>query len=251
VGPYIPIPPYVRFAIGPRTIYLPGASGLVHVDPRTGAQLGVEPLSGPSVVVGGGDEVQTCATLLLRIYDAVCDGAAGRWATFPRQGAAPTSAVWVVNDRSADDRGSRLLRLDPATGAVVGAVPAGLSTVSNIDVDRTGAIWLAGYHGVSRVTPTGRITRITRSVGRWPSVAVNNHAAWVVGHFARATEGGTGIKRLQRIDLATGLRVGRPLLLGTEALGGYPQNAIVSRGGSAWIAGPGGGQITRVYLPAR
>ena len=160
----------------------------------------------------------------------------------------PVRAVWIA---AQDDYGEdgRLLRLDPATMAVTGSLPAPAAS-TDVDVDSAGTLWTGSFSGVFRITQDGRLSRV-RTLGRWPSVAVNRFAAWTVDHAARGTRQGPVITpRLQRVDLRTGAWVGRPLILGTLLRSGA-RNRIRIRGGSAWIAGPGLGEITRVYLPAR
>jgi hypothetical protein len=185
---------------------------------------------------------------------------ADRWVPFPRAGTAPTQAVWVIADPdNFDDRSGVLFRLDPATGGVSGIVDTGRSALYEIDVDDASALWLAGFHGVSRLTPDGRRTTVgvltttgrTPALGRWPSVAVSPVAAWGVGHAVSKRDGTVvATRRLQRVDLRTGRPVGRPLALATVPKT-FDQNVIRIRGGSAWITGPRLGELTRVYLPPR
>ena len=143
-----------------------------------------------------------------------------------------------------------------ASGAVHVQVEV-FGSITSRSVDHRGGLWLGGYQGASLVRASGERVRIKRDDARWPAIDVDRRAAWLVGHSGtRSGAVTTFTKRLYRLDLLSGRRVGAPLVLGQVST--QPpyefevfSNAVEVGRGSAWVAGPKPGTITRVYLPMR
>jgi hypothetical protein len=252
VGPRITLPePTFDVGIQPGAIWVDrwadrthASRGLVKLDPSSGAQVGGPlPVAPDRTLDGGQLTISICGTAALGMYRVVC--AAANWHTVPN-----ARAVWIVAHTNDSHDAETAVRIDPATGAETARAPLA-PEVRGIDVDRSGAVWTSGYHGALRATARGSV-RVPRSVGAWPAVAVDRHAAWAVGQLVRRPPGGTLlIKRLQRLDLRTARPMGRPLVLGSVLGSFYPTNHIRIWAGSAWISGPRDGTLTRVYLPGR
>jgi len=263
VGPSIAFPERtVEAAVGAGAIWAvhytdPGFTHqeIVGLDPTSGAQVGPAIAMPPERTVANGIlSYEPCEPLALRLFDALCPGAP--WTPDRHAGVAPGGPVWVLAHTWDFHDGGTALRVDPATGRVLAKAALGFSA-SAPDVDRGGALWTAGYlqSPAKRTRPDGTVTAVPPSVGRSPGVAVDAHAAWVLGHAARRSNGRTILtKRLQRVDLQSARPVGKQLVLGSVPLDftlGTNRNVITIGSGSAWIVGPKFGTITRVYLPQR
>lgn len=201
---------------------------------------------------------------------AAIDPAAARVVTTARSGAAPAAAVWdgrsawvanagdgTVAHVGPDGRGvrlvavgdgptglaagggaiwavatdaHRLVRIDPATDAVVQRLPVG-NGASGVAV-AAGRVWVVeGIDGTVRAldVATGRRVR-TLLVGGTPvAVAAGAGAVWVADRDGRVV----------RIDPRSGE------VVATIALGAAPA-AIAAAAGSVWVADPLAGTLTRI-----
>ncbi len=143
--------------------------------------------------------------------------------------------------------------------AEVQRVTLGVSDITSTAVDRFGALWVGGSPSARRVRPGAERAEAVIPGARRGAVAVGQNAAWLVGQSARGIGGGDVrlTKRLFRVDLVTGRRVGAPLTLGSvvQRRGAYDRDIAVNRitigKSSAWISGPTPGTLTRVYLAKR
>jgi hypothetical protein len=169
--------------------------------------------------------------------------------------ARPVGGGWSIEIQNDEPKAPVAVRFNHV-GAEVVRVPI-FGRLTSDAVDHRGSLWIGGYQGASLIRRDGRRTVLKETGARWPAVAVDRHAAWLVGHSGTKRAGvSTFTKRLYRLDLATGRRVGKPLVLGGITMVGPPRfelvrNTIEVGRGSAWIEGPMPGTLTRVYLPRR
>ena len=112
---------------------------------------------------------------------------------------------------------ARLVRLDPASLAVTGALPLGSP---GFDLDPVaygdGAVWVLGSSGTQlwRIDPaTMRITRQQRTGGDATAVAYGDGAVWVAGSSGKP---GNGIE-LERFDPGSGQLTGLARLPGNQS----------------------------------
>jgi YVTN family beta-propeller protein len=147
--------------------------------------------------------------------------------------------IWVL------DAAGMVVRLDPATNAVVGKPLRGPANAVAIAVGR-GALWAtsvapgnigqAGEDAVTRIDPATGRTVATITVRRAPlDVAATPGAVWV-------TNSGGGGDSVARIDPQTNRVAGRPVTTGAS-----PQSLAVG-GGSLWVANHDADTVTRVDL---
>jgi YVTN family beta-propeller protein len=151
---------------------------------------------------------------------------------FPNAVAVGAGAVWVARD------GRRLIRIDPATAAIVARIGAGDELASERPCTLAvgaGAVWAVTASGVARINPqTNRLARVI-GVDEPACVAVGAGGVWVTSPNRGA---------VTRIDPATNEVVAE------ISVSGYPQG-VATGAGSVWVASsdpPDGenGSVTRI-----
>ena len=146
-------------------------------------------------------------------------------------------AVWVASLRSGgtflggSTRGStRVLRLDPETGAVVARAisAAQLRWVAVGD----GAVWAASSSGhIARIDPaTSTVTRTTKVSDAFDGITVGEGAVWAMNANGDS---------VLRIDPASGRATG------TVRVGRLP-SALATGAGAVWVASERNGTVTRI-----
>ncbi|MGI9004953.1 MAG: Vgb family protein [Streptosporangiaceae bacterium] len=133
-------------------------------------------------------------------------------------------AIWV-----ADLTGNRVLRLDPASGAVTARIPAGLGPCGM--AFGAGAVWVEDYSGNSVTRIDVRTLRTRRyPAGSSPyDVTFAAGAAWVTSY---------GDDAVTRVDAVSGRTRTIPV--------GVSPEGIAKAAGAVWVANYGSGTVSRI-----
>jgi YVTN family beta-propeller protein len=141
-------------------------------------------------------------------------------------------AVWAMSDAE-----STLMRIDPATNAVVARIKV-LSPPESVAAG-AGAVWLSdpSNDSVLRIDPATNKQTTTIHVGPHPAgIAVSPGAVWVAN---------AGAPSVSRIDPATN-RVVATIRVGPKAACCSEHSSLTVRHGAVWVAVPNGNELVRI-----
>jgi hypothetical protein len=146
------------------------------------------------------------------------------------------SQLWVGFSGGSSGGGNELVRLDPASGAVVQRLHVPVS-VYQLSVDH-GILWGTSLQDdalLLRIEPrTGRVTRIGRSPGGSNDILAGGGFVWVTNYEQNSRPGA-----LHKIDARTGR------VIATLRIGFDPESLALGFG-SLWVVNGTGGYVTRL-----